>query len=139
MDEIQRALRRRARRTPHVRPLMISPQPMDQSMRQSHHLFFLLGLTFLLAACQGTATGVATSLPPSPTAPSPSPTAVPTDATRPATAAATATTATAACSVVGSITPAPLENSPFPPVGPDDWVQGSQDATVTIVEYGDFQ
>ena len=45
------------------------------------------------------------------------------------------------CQVV-SMTPTqgPTEVSMFPPPGQDDWVQGKNaDATLTIIEYSDFQ
>ena len=44
------------------------------------------------------------------------------------------------CTVVSPITgPDPTPESPFPPVSDDDWVVGPEDATITFVEYSDFQ
>ena len=48
--------------------------------------------------------------------------------------------AEANCTVVSQQpTPGPTEQSLFPPVSDTDWVQGPEDAKVTIIEYGDFQ
>jgi hypothetical protein len=41
-----------------------------------------------------------------------------------------------ACTVVSEQT---QETIPFAEVQPDDWVQGPATASVTIMEYGDFQ
>lgn len=51
-----------------------------------------------------------------------------------------AVSAPAGCTVVSlEPTPGPTEQSAFPPIGPDDWVQGPAEAAVSFVEYGDFQ
>lgn len=48
--------------------------------------------------------------------------------------------APAGCTAVSPMpTPGPTELSYFPPVSENDWVQGPDDAAVTIIEYGDFQ
>jgi hypothetical protein len=46
--------------------------------------------------------------------------------------------ADANCTVV-SRGPVPTEESVVPPVSDTDWVQGPEDAMITIIEYGDFQ
>ena len=44
------------------------------------------------------------------------------------------------CTVVSFLpTPGPTEASLFPPVSDQDWTQGSRDASITIIEYSDFQ
>lgn len=51
-----------------------------------------------------------------------------------------AISAPAGCTVISlEPTPGPTEQSAFPPIGPEDWVQGPSDATISFVEYGDFQ
>ncbi len=52
-----------------------------------------------------------------------------------------ATPPTMTCQVVSmSPTQGPTEQSMFPPVGKDDWVEGSNpNAPMTIIEYSDFQ
>lgn len=53
---------------------------------------------------------------------------------------AVTTTSLANCTVVSQQpTPGPTEQSLFPPVSAADWVQGAPSATVTFVEYSDFQ
>ncbi len=48
--------------------------------------------------------------------------------------------APANCTVVSlQPTPNPTEAAVFPPVSESDWVQGSPEATVTIIEYSEFQ
>ncbi len=88
-----------------------------------------------LAACSsaGTPTTAEPAAPPATEAAqlpsvSPSPTVV------------TAATNTPGCSVVSeTFATEPPADSPFPPVSGSDWVQGPANATVTLVEYGDFQ
>jgi hypothetical protein len=44
------------------------------------------------------------------------------------------------CTVVSLMpTPGPTEASLFPAPGPEDWTQGPQTASVTFLEYSDFQ
>ncbi len=44
------------------------------------------------------------------------------------------------CTVVSPRpTPGPTQQSLFPPVGEDDWVRGPDTASVTLIEYSDFQ
>jgi cyclophilin family peptidyl-prolyl cis-trans isomerase/protein-disulfide isomerase len=44
------------------------------------------------------------------------------------------------CTVVSpKPTPGPTQESLFPPVSKQDWVQGPSSAAVTLIEYGDFQ
>ncbi len=46
----------------------------------------------------------------------------------------------AGCTVVSPRpTPGPTEQSIFPPVSDLDWVSGSEEASITLVEYSDFQ
>ena len=87
------------------------------------------------AACSGSAVPATPEVTASPTtdpaqitSPLPSPTA------------ALASTNTPGCSVVSeAIAPEPPAGSPYPPVSEADWAQGPANATVTLVEYGDFQ
>jgi hypothetical protein len=111
-------------------------------------LFFIpaISLALLLGACQGSV--------PSRTETAPSPTALAYAATQPAgdsagqvtdpAAAGTQAPGTsgtsAGCTVVSpQPTPGPTEQSIFPPVSDQDWMLGPQMASITIIEYGDFQ
>lgn len=52
----------------------------------------------------------------------------------------TSTARPANCTVVSrQPTPGPTEQSLFPPVGSQDWVEGPPSAAVTFIEYSDFQ
>ncbi|MBN1537937.1 MAG: peptidylprolyl isomerase [Anaerolineales bacterium] len=54
--------------------------------------------------------------------------------------ASAAEAAPAGCTVISpNPTPGPTEESMFTPVTDDDWSIGLEDATVTILEYGDYQ
>lgn len=44
------------------------------------------------------------------------------------------------CTVISARpTPGPTEQSLYPPVSEEDWVSGPDDASITIIEYSDFQ
>jgi cyclophilin family peptidyl-prolyl cis-trans isomerase/protein-disulfide isomerase len=94
----------------------------------------LLFLALGLAACQAGQTQPGN-------APTSGPTASVAPTTKPTSRLATAeATSPPGCTVVSpKPTPGPTQESLFPPVGDQDWVQGSPSATVTLVEYGDFQ
>ncbi len=91
-------------------------------------------LALVTAACAGATTttpepfAVTATEPAQRATPLPSPTAVPAAADIPG------------CSVVSEkIAPAPPVDSPFPAVSDNDWAHGPTGASVTLVEYGDFQ
>ena len=106
-------------------------------------LFLLVITSVLLVACQSTAT----DLPAEPTAESAvDPDSADTASTElPALPEVSPTPSTqnqgvANCTVISQQpTPGPTEQSLVPPVSADDWTQGSDDAAVTFIEYGDFQ
>jgi hypothetical protein len=82
-------------------------------------------LGFLLAACGGRTVEEEQPTPLPPTDP-------PLEAVE--------TSFTTACTLVSALpTPSPEELSLFPPVTPDEHSLGPENATVTIVEYSDFQ
>lgn len=92
-------------------------------MKKSPIFGFAL-LAMLLAACGGA-----------------TPTAPETKASEPVIEeepAAIITSAAATCTAVSGVA-LTEEESLFPEVTSSDWINGPQDATVTIVEYGDFQ
>jgi hypothetical protein len=63
-----------------------------------------------------------------------------TSATEPAAAETQAPGTSTGCTVVSpQPTPGPTEQSLFPPVSDQDWVMGPETASITIIEYGDFQ
>jgi multidrug efflux pump subunit AcrA (membrane-fusion protein) len=97
----------------------------------------LLLLTLVLAACKpvnqaGTATAAASETPVVTTGP----TAVP---KQPDTLQVPGQAATVPGCTVVSFLPTPDPTSIFPPVSSDDWSNGPMTATVTIIEYSDFQ
>jgi hypothetical protein len=97
--------------------------------------FVLLCLGLMLTACKSkSGSGTATALP--------SNVPQPTNATPVGTVKAASPTLVSvsvpSCTVV-SFVPTPDPTSLFPPVTDKDWVRGLMTATVTIVEYGDFQ
>jgi hypothetical protein len=100
-------------------------------------------LAILLGACQSNAPA---SPPPTPQVVTPSPQKA--DAANLAATASMAdanptaavTGAPPGCTVVSpQPTPGPTETSLFPPISDKDWVIGVPTATVSIVEYSDFQ
>ena len=123
-------------------------------------LFVVVAL--LVTGCAG-GVPAAPTLPVAPSATSlPSATALPSVTTLPSataqasateqstsTAEATATVSVAelvkgdmmpGCTMVSLFpTPGPTQASLFPPVSKEDWVQGAETASVTIIEYSDFQ
>lgn len=113
-------------------------------------LILLLAGSWLLAACQGAATPEAPAETPagqvepfatSEAAGSPQPiaTGAPTVETGASTAAATPSAQAQCTAVSRQPTPGPTQQSLFPPVGEGDWVQGPENADVTLIEYSDFQ
>lgn len=114
-------------------------------------LLILMALALGLAACQSATPVTETAAPvtEAPAAGTPEKVATATEAQPSATAEGSATevvdvepiaSGPATCTVVSTLpTPSPAEVSKFPAVGADDWVEGPEDAYVTIIEYGDFQ
>jgi len=106
-------------------------------------IVLLVILSVFLVACQS----AATEIPPEPTSESPvepdtASTELPPLPEVSATPDAEQATdqAEANCTVVSSQpTPGPTEQSLVPPVSDEDWVHGPDDASVTFIEYGDFQ
>ncbi|HZD58622.1 MAG TPA: hypothetical protein VE136_17950 [Anaerolineales bacterium] len=106
-------------------------------------LAFIIPLSWLLAACQGAAVTEVLDTPPAATAqPTPSatvqtlPTATPSGQAR----SVATPSARAQCTAVSrQPTPGPTEQSLFPPASTSDWVEGPDTASVTIIEYSDFQ
>lgn len=113
----------------------------------------LLLMSLVLAACQGSTPVVeseteAVSVTESPATLAPTststkevqPTEEPTSSPTSAKEASGESLPPAGCTVVSpQPTPGPTQRSIFPPVSEDDWVQGPEDAYVTIIEYADFQ
>lgn len=106
----------------------------------------LAALALVLAACQPQSAPPDTAMPATteassePTdAPLASPTIEqPTAMPDPAQTAMVGPQAPPGCTVV-SQADASSSDSPFPEISADDWVQGPEDAYVSIIEYGDFQ
>jgi cyclophilin family peptidyl-prolyl cis-trans isomerase/protein-disulfide isomerase len=112
--------------------------------------FFVILLALALSACQGAGPGTGTaannssSTAPANIPPSPSATIAPTAATTPPAAKAPPAGPSASvpvgCTVVSiQPTPGPTQESLFPSVSSSDWSRGSADASITILEYADFQ
>lgn len=101
---------------------------------KSHIALFLIVVSLLVTACAGAA-ATPTATPSPPPSPSPAPSATPTEEpTRAAEAVS------AGCTVNSLLpTPDPDATSPFPPVDEEDWIHGPEEATVTFLEYSDFQ
>jgi hypothetical protein len=112
-----------------------SPRP-NQMIMLKRSLVPVLILGLLLGACQSQA-----PLTP-PTAPlaTPSPQFGAPGAAAAASPGAALTAAPPGCTVISpQPTPGPTEASLFPPITDKDWVIGAPTATVTIIEYSDFQ
>ena len=113
---------------------------------QSKILIVAVLAALLLAACQPAQTSptseasqpTSASQPANTEAPqAPAATAEPTQASLPV---ATSGEPTAGCRVVGSqLKPNPTLEALFPAVNEKDWVKGPSDATVTIIDFSDFQ
>jgi protein-disulfide isomerase len=100
-------------------------------LRRSLIALLLLGI--LLGACQSNAPAS-----PRPTAQAVTPSPRIADASSLTPAAVTG--APPGCTVVSpQPTPGPTEASLFPPISDKDWAIGAPTATVSIVEYSDFQ
>jgi hypothetical protein len=99
-------------------------------------LYLLFVIALILAACQSaspTVTAPTAAKPATATRMTKTPT-IP-DALQQALAAAPA-----GCTVISpNNTPGPTEQSIYPPVTDKDWSTGPKDATITLLEYSDFQ
>jgi hypothetical protein len=98
---------------------------------RKRNLVIIICLALVLVACKSSTSAepTATEIPPEPTQ-VPELTSIPVSATRPP----------ATCTVV-SMRPEDQENqeSPFPAVSESDWIEGPESASVTFIEYGDYQ
>lgn len=105
-------------------------------------LVLLVLLSVFLAACSGSETEVPAVETPQEQVETEAPADEPSPSPQTSPSADTAGQATemaqATCTVV-SRSQAEDEQSLVPVVGDDDWSQGSEDAAVTFIEYGDFQ
>lgn len=113
--------------------------------------FITILLSLVLAACQGTSPIATedTSSSADQTAtmtqvePTQEPVSIEEEASPPPTAIEADTSTDSpppGCTVVSPLSgPEPTPESPFSPVSNDEWVVGPESATVTLVEYGDFQ
>lgn len=105
--------------------------------------FYVLLLALALSACQSASPGTDTAAYTS--SPTPAANLPPTLAATPTpppveSSAAPAAAVPPGCTVVSAQpTPGPTQESLFPSVSAADWVRGPADASVTIVEYADFQ
>ena len=98
-------------------------------------ILLLTGIALSLAACQGQAA----SPQPTPTEAA-TPSLVPTIPTIQTEATPTQPVAPAGCTVISpEPMPGPTETSLFPLVSSDDWVKGPKSASITLIEYSDFQ
>ena len=101
-------------------------------------LLFTILFTFLLAACSGGAETTVVVVPDTPTSP-PSTATVESVETGEFTVLEPETTLDNGCNLTSSAPEAPEEYVELFGVTENDWVKGSETATLTIVEYGDFQ
>lgn len=105
-------------------------------------IVLLVLISIFLAACSGSESEVPAGESPQEQAETEAPAGEPSPTTETVPTGDTAVQATemaqATCTVV-SRSQADDEQSLVPAVGSDDWSQGSDDAAVTFIEYGDFQ
>jgi hypothetical protein len=114
-------------------------------MRQRIKILSLLGL--LLAACSSGSRNASTTI--QPTAPGEAQAPLPTGTVVPSATAKLSLPMSTPISVSDSMpgctakslfpTPDPTTEALFPPVGEQDWVRGPDTASVTLIEYSDFQ
>jgi len=105
-------------------------------------IFILIILAVVLAACQSSApaqTPVETSVAVSTATQAKVSGAIQETSTPTSEPTAQLTNPSGCTAISPKPTPGPTEVSLFPPVGPDDWVDGPVDASVTLIEYSDFQ
>lgn len=101
-------------------------------------LLLLLALALLLAACGGVSPVSPTIV--APTAALPATSIPKTAATATSAGGGTLAEAPAGCTVISpKNTPGPTAQSLFPAVTDKDWSTGPKDASVTLIEYSDFQ
>jgi cyclophilin family peptidyl-prolyl cis-trans isomerase/protein-disulfide isomerase len=98
----------------------------------------VLLITIWLCACQGTTTTPQATIS-SEDYFTPAPTPVPAIAFETQSPTSGATTPAGCTATSPKPTTGPTEASLFPPVSDKDWVLGSDQASITIIEYGDFQ
>ncbi len=92
-------------------------------MRKVWFVLMLAALTVTVSGCGGGgATATPTTAPPPTPTPEPVPTSVPTEES--------------SCQTIPMMGQ-PINN--LPPVTAEDWVRGPADASVTLIEYADFQ
>ena len=115
-------------------------------MKIPQYLILVVLALLLLSACTSVAEPTATQAPtpvrPTATEQAAAKTSNPTDAPPEPSPTATEPPQTATAeekSQPATDTPEPDDIFAFLQVGPDEWVRGSDDAQVTIVEYADFQ
>lgn len=107
-------------------------------MRKLYFVSILL-MMVLLSACQGKSPTATLSVS-SPTIPV-TPTQIATETIEPtSTKPAPESQAAKGCTVISpKPDPGPTEQSIFPPVDENDWVNGAEDGAVTVLVYSDFQ
>ena len=105
--------------------------------------FFVVILALALSACQGASPGAnSNAYDGNPTASATVPSSAPATTMPPPAQPSVAPAAAVppGCTVVSAQpTPGPTQESLFPSVSASDWVRGPADASITIIEYADFQ